>query len=199
MAWQKSKSATSRPYRRSIWRHDPRYDVDPSALSASEVATICRLSSVDAAKKQVPAIPPNGLLAIAKAARALPAVGRVSANQICKFLESTVSIHGAGIPTVVCMLAVESEGAYPPMDRRVVAGLRKLGHISKADADKLESGEPAPVRRGVCAQGDSGVDRGAEESECRGRRSRLGFGGSAGRLKPRVGWLSVAKNAETVN
>lgn len=138
---KKSKRAPSRPYRRSIWRHDERYDVDPSALSASEVATICRLSSVDAAKKQVPAIPPNGLLAIAKAARALPAVGRVSAIQISKFLQDTVSIHGAGIPTVVCMLAVESEGAYPPMDRRVVAGLRKLGHIGQADADKLESGE----------------------------------------------------------
>ena len=75
MAISKSKSAPSRPYRRSIWRHDPRYDVDHSVLSASEVATICRLSSVDAAKKQVPPVPPKGLLAIAKAARALPAVG----------------------------------------------------------------------------------------------------------------------------
>jgi hypothetical protein len=143
MAISNSKSAPSRPYRRSIWRHDSRYDVDPSALSASEVATICRLSSVDAAKKQVPPVPPKGLLAIARAARALPAVGRVSAKQIHKFLEETMSIHGAGIPTVVCMLAVESDGSYPPMDRRVVAGLRKLGRISKADADKLESGDPA--------------------------------------------------------
>jgi electron transfer flavoprotein alpha/beta subunit len=67
----------------------------------------------------------------------------VSTNQIQRFLEDTVSIHGAGIPTVVCMLAVVSEGAYPPMDRRVAAGLRKLRRISKADAEKLESGEPA--------------------------------------------------------
>jgi len=123
--------------------HDSRYDVDYAVLSASEVATICRLSSVDAAKKRVPPIPPNGLLAIAKAAWALPAVGRVSADQVEKFLKDTVSIHGAGIPTVVCMLAVESEGSYPPMDRRVVAGLRKLGYIGKADADKLESAELA--------------------------------------------------------
>jgi len=143
MATSKSKSAPGRPYRRSIWRHDERYDIDHVALSASEVATICRLSSVDASKKQVPPIPPKGLLAIAKAARLLPPVGRVSANQICKFLESTVSIHGAGIPTVVCMLAVESEGAYPPMDRRVVAGLRRLKRIGQADADKLESGDLA--------------------------------------------------------
>ena len=141
MVIKKSKSAPSRPYRRSIWRHDDRYDIDPSSLSASEVATLCRLSSVDAAKKQVPPVPPKGLLAIAQAARLLPAVGRVSANQIAKFLESTVSIHGAGIPTVVCMLAVESEGAYPPMDRRVVAGLLQLRHITRAEADGLESGE----------------------------------------------------------
>ena len=142
MAISESKSTPSRPYRRSIWRHDSRYDVDHAALSASEVATICRLSSVDAAKKQVPPIPPKGLLAIARAARALPAVGRVSANQIQKFLEDTVSVHGAGIPTVVCMLAVVSEGCYPPMDRRVAAGLLRLKYIGKADADKLESGEP---------------------------------------------------------
>jgi hypothetical protein len=142
MANSKLKRIPSRPYRRSIWGHDSRYDVDYAALSAAQAATICRLSSVDAAKKQVPPIPPNGLLTIAKAARELPAVGRVSANQIATFLESTVSIHGAGIPTVVCMLAVESEGAYPPMDRRVIAGLLKLGHIRKVDAERLESGDP---------------------------------------------------------
>ena len=194
MATSKSKSAPSRPYRRSIWRHDPRYDVDPSALSASEIATICRLSSVDAAKKQVPAIPPNGLLAIAKAARALPAVGRVSANQICKFLESTVSIHGAGIPTVVCMLAVESDGAYPPMDRRVVAGLRKLGRISQGRRGQARVRRARRVCGSLCEEGDSGVDQGAEKPECRGRRSWLGFGRFAGRLKPRfVGLAGVGK------
>ena len=61
MVIKKSKSAPSRPYRRSIWRHDDRYDIDPSSLSASEVATLCRLSSVDAAKKQVPPVPPKGI------------------------------------------------------------------------------------------------------------------------------------------
>lgn len=142
MVSSKSKNAPRRPYRRSIWRHDERYDVDHSALSASQIATICRLSSVDAAKKQVPPVPPKGLLAIAKAARALPSASRVTANQISRFLDATVSIHGAGIPTVVCMLAVESKGSYPPMDRRVIAGLRRLKYIGKADADKLESGEP---------------------------------------------------------
>jgi len=59
------------------------------------------------------AISPYGLLAIAKAARAL--------------------------------LAVESEGAYPPIDRRVLAGLRTLGHIGRLDAGTLESGEPAEI------------------------------------------------------
>jgi hypothetical protein len=44
------------------------------------------LSSVDAAKKQVPPAPPKGLLAIAKAARALPAVGAGSPER--RFHES---------------------------------------------------------------------------------------------------------------
>ena len=182
MAISKSRSARSRPYRRSIWRHDERYDVDHSTLSAGEIATICRLSSVDAAKKQVPPVAPKGLLAIAKAARSLPPVGRVSANQIVKFLESTVSIHGAGIPTVVCMLAVESEGAYPPMDRRVIAGLRKLGHIGQQRGHAQVRGA-AGVCGNLCEEGHSGMDQGAEKRECRGRGSRLGFGRDAGELK----------------
>jgi hypothetical protein len=92
---------------------------------------------------RVPPIPPNGLLVIARKAKALPAAGRVSANHILKFLEATVSIHGAGIATVICMLAVLRNSSYPPYDQKVAAGLRKLGYISKPEADKLESGEPA--------------------------------------------------------
>ena len=82
----------------------------------------------------------------------LPSVGRVSTKQITQFLEDTVSIHGAGIPTVVCMLAVVSDGAYPPMDRRVVAGLRRLKYIGKSDADALESGEPAEFAEAYVAK-----------------------------------------------
>jgi hypothetical protein len=142
MASSKLNRAPTRPYRRSIWRHDERYDVDYAALSAGQVATICRLSSVDAAKKQVPPIPAGELLAISKAARALPPARQVTAKHILQFLQITLSIHGAGIPTVICMLAVESEGTYPPFDRKVLAGLRKLRHINATDTKRLESGEP---------------------------------------------------------
>jgi hypothetical protein len=142
MAASKSNRGLNGPYRRGIWTHDERYDVDYSALNAAQIKTICRLSSVDAAKKQVPPIPPLGLLAISKAARALPPAGRVSSNRIRQFLENPVEIQGAGIPTVICMLAVERRGSYPPIDRKVVAGLRVLRYIGKADADKLESGDP---------------------------------------------------------
>jgi len=60
------------------------------------------------------------------------------------------------------MLAVVSEGSYPPMDRRVVTGLRKLRRISKADADKLEFGSPRSLPRSI-AEGRSGVDQRAAE------------------------------------
>ena len=141
MAASKSNRGPNGPYRRGIWTHDVRYDVDYSALNAAQIKSICRLSSVDAAKKQVPPVPPIGLLKISNAARALPPAGRVSSNQIRKFLEDTVTIHGAGIPTVICMLAVERRGSYPPMDRKVVAGLCALQYIGKAEAAKLESGD----------------------------------------------------------
>jgi hypothetical protein len=68
--------------------------------------------------------------------------GTLYCTDIAKMVDAPI-LHVNGDDPEVCMLAVESDGSYPPMDRRVVAGLRKLGRISKADADKLESGDPA--------------------------------------------------------
>jgi len=60
------------PYRRSIWDIDIRYHVEHSSLSKADSETINRLSSVDAAKKQVPPIPGMCFLKISQSAKAMP-------------------------------------------------------------------------------------------------------------------------------
>lgn len=125
------------PFKNSIWSHDERYDFDRSSLSAEDFKTISRLGMVDVAKKQVPPIPTLGLLAIHRAIKSLPDADAVTAAQVCTFLDSTLMIHGAGIPTLICMLAVESGGHYPPMDRKVASGMLAKNVISAADVRRL--------------------------------------------------------------
>lgn len=79
------------------------------------------------------------LLKIANAAKAMPPSGRVSVTQLKAFLDRLLAIHGAGIPTLICMLAVAKRGKYPPIDRKVANGLLRLRYISERDAKSLVS------------------------------------------------------------
>jgi len=135
--------STFQPYRRGIWRHDKRYDLDPASLSVEEFTAIARLSSVDAAKKRIPPIPPLQLLAISKSATTMPTAAKAKVSDVIKFLISGLKHHGAGIPTLICMLAVETKGAYPPMDRKFAAGLVAKNKVTAAEAKKLTGSNPA--------------------------------------------------------
>lgn len=129
--------STSRPYRRSIWHHDRRYDLQHQSLGVQEFETIARLSSVDAAKKRIPPIPPHQLLEISKAAKAMPAAATVNVSDVACFLKAGLKHHGAGIPTLICILAVETQGAYPPMDRKFAAGLVAKQKVTPNERDAL--------------------------------------------------------------
>ena len=137
------KSA-SQPYRRGIWRHDERYDIQHENLGAKEFATIARLSSVDAAKKRIPPVPPHQLLKISKLAIAMPTVAKVKVGDVVNFLKSGLAYHGAGIPTLICMLAVETKGAYPPIDRKFAAGLVAKRKVTPTEEKALIG--PHPTR-----------------------------------------------------
>lgn len=130
----------TRPYKRSIWRHDERYGIEYGRLGASDFETIARLASVDAAKKQIPPIPARQLLDISRLAKGMPPTADVTADQIAQFLLSGKDFHGAGVATLICMLSVESEGAYAPMDRKVAAGLKALGKITQMEQEQLTGG-----------------------------------------------------------
>lgn len=117
------------PYRNSIWEHDSRYDVDIS-LSPSILGDIARLASVDAAKKNIPPVPPGSLQAIAAAARAMPAATMATPTDIETYLANQLVHPGAGVPTLICMLAVISNGDYPPFDRKFALGMKEMKKIT---------------------------------------------------------------------
>jgi hypothetical protein len=125
------------PYRgRGIWEIDRRYRIAHASLSARQLEAIFRLSSVDAAKKQIPPVAPGDLLRIAELAQALPRARAAKSEDIEAYLRKGKCL-GAGITTLICMLAVESAGDYPPIDRKFAAGMRARNKISEGDLNAL--------------------------------------------------------------
>jgi hypothetical protein len=129
---------SSSPYRRSIWKRPTEYDVNLSTLTEAELATIVRLAWVDAAKKNAPPIAAINLLTISKAANEMPSIESVEPRHIEDYLRSGIKILGTGIAVLICMLAVETDGAYPPMDRKFASGLRERGKVSEAELECLK-------------------------------------------------------------
>jgi hypothetical protein len=125
------------PYRRSIWDQDERYKVDDISFSDVEKATIYRLMSVDAAKKNTPPIPLSGLLLISSLAKAMPKSEAAQSEDVESYLANVKEIHGAGIPTAICMLSVETAGDYPPIDEKFSAGMKASGVITEAEETSL--------------------------------------------------------------
>jgi hypothetical protein len=112
-------------FRRSIWDDDPRYAFDYAGSSASERKTIARLAWINAAKINVAPIAPENLLAISAAINAMPSVETVGQEDVYNFLTAGIQHAGAGIAILICMLAAEKAGEYPPIDRKVLAGLQE--------------------------------------------------------------------------
>lgn len=125
------------PFRRSIWCHDRRYDVDPSKWSTEDLNLISRLTSVEAAKKQIPPIAPSDLIQLAELARAMPKSIDVQRSELERFLQATSKLRGAGIITSICMLSVLTDGDYAPMDRKIAAGFFAKQKITQEQCSSL--------------------------------------------------------------
>jgi hypothetical protein len=65
---------------------------------------------------------------------------RFSIDQV---LRAGLQHHGAGIRTLTCMLAVETLGAYPPMDAKFAAGLLVKGKVTASERDVLIGNDEA--------------------------------------------------------
>jgi len=127
------------PYKRSIWTHDARYDLPSAGFAPQESIVIARLMSVDSAKKQVPPIPPMQLLQISALAKKLPPAQSATKRDVEDYLSARHQLFGAGIAVMICMLSVESNGDYPPMDRKFAAGMRARGKIDQTQESSLTS------------------------------------------------------------
>jgi hypothetical protein len=159
------------PYARGIWTIDRRYRIAHSSLSKSQVETIFRLASVEAAKKQIPPIAPGDLLPIAELVCALPRAAVARSEDIEGYLRQGNQCRGAGFATLICMLAVESRGDYPPIDRKFAAGLRARNKISDRELDALTGKAYSAfadtyVRKVIPAWHQSRRTRSAEEADC---------------------------------
>ena len=129
-------------YRRSIWQHNTAYDIELSGLSKAELKEVGRLASVDAAKKRTPPVPLKCLLIISRAVREMPRPRAATQDDLEKYLSTTLQCPGVGIATAICMLAVQRNGEYPPMDKKVASGLRALRKIDAEKMKNLTCGRP---------------------------------------------------------
>lgn len=163
-------SKVKSPYKKSIWDQDLRYAVADVKIGKRERQVIARLMSVDAAKKNTPPIPIQGLLTISVLARAMPKAALATRTNVESYIANASAVHGAGIPTVICMLAVESNGDYPPMDEKFSAGLNKKGIISDSESRSLNGSSQKRfakiyVEKVIPAWMDSLKDRTAQEAD----------------------------------
>jgi len=67
----------------------------------------------------------------------MPKVENATTANVEHYLHQGLTHLGAGIRVLICMLAVESRGSYPPMDRKFAAGLRACKKVSKAELTVL--------------------------------------------------------------
>jgi hypothetical protein len=125
-------------FRRSIWEFDERYQKLSTTLSEQDLADIASLQSVEASKKRTPPAPLIGLLGIARALRSLPDELLTEARFLALLREQLLP-YGIGLKTATCMLAVFTDGKYPPMDDKISKGLFAMGVISESEHAALNS------------------------------------------------------------
>ena len=128
------------PYRRSIWEFNDEYAPSPKDAGDVDLQLIATLQSIEAAKKRTPPIPIARLPELAEKLKSAPDPEMVDPHGFAAYLNE-ICVYGVGIKTAVCMLAVVSKGAFPPMDQKLAAGLHKLGHITESVAEALNSGK----------------------------------------------------------
>ena len=130
-------SGSKLPYRRSIWESRDSYAWKGGPLSSEEVEAIASLQNVESAKKRIPPISVSGLLKIAKILEQFPEPEDVTPKSFEHSIREMTNVPGAGIKTVIAFLAVNKNGKYPPLDRKVITALELQGYLSQDDGALL--------------------------------------------------------------
>ncbi|MGH8254654.1 MAG: hypothetical protein ACRET0_00365 [Steroidobacteraceae bacterium] len=124
------------PYRRSIWKHDAHYKPLPTPADGADINLMARLQSIEAAKKHTPVIPIAQLFTLATELKSPPRLRGLDGAKFAAYLHR-LCVYGCGVKTAVCMLAVVSKGTFPPMDKKLAAGLLKKRWITAHQAKAL--------------------------------------------------------------
>lgn len=114
------------PFRRSIWDEEENsaYKTEYQKIDPNLIPIIDRIQKVEAAKKQVPPIPLANLIKIARLSENLPPSTEITVDRFEELLNK-LRCYGAGIKTIIAIIAKLSEGEYPPIDGNTLAGLHK--------------------------------------------------------------------------
>lgn len=123
-------------FRRSIWEQNQHYKTKHSKINFDLIPIIDTIQSVEAAKKRTPPIPLNELVKIAEISKNLPPPSKITVKQF-KELLNTFDCYGAGIKTIIAIIARVSKGKYPPIDKKILAGLRRGDVITEEEETAL--------------------------------------------------------------
>lgn len=123
-------------FRRSIWEQSQRYRTKYLGIDPDLIPVIDVIQSVEAAKKRTPPIPLNALIKIAELSKSLPDPSNVSVGQFKRLLDD-LDCYGAGVKTVIAVIARVSGGKYPPIDEKIAAGLHVMGIITEGEEASL--------------------------------------------------------------
>jgi len=126
------------PFRRTIWKYDERYRIDCLNLPSDQIEAIARIQSIDAAKKRTPPIPVADAIKMFNLLEQVPKDCILNPKEFHQ-LVSKMDSWGAGIKTTVCIIAVMTDGRYPPLDKKIVHGARIRGIIT-AEEEKVLNG-----------------------------------------------------------
>ena len=126
------------PFRRSIWATNTHYSADTEIVSPDRAADLVLLRQVEAAKKRTPPTPASALVCVASAFRDLLSKDEPDHPEHFKTaLCLARTQYGLGIRTAIAMLAVLSNGDFPPIDEQTSRGLEAMGIITAGQRTAL--------------------------------------------------------------
>lgn len=131
-------------FRRRIWEQNQHYKTKHTRINPDLIPIIDVIQSVEAAKKRTPPIPLSGLVKIAELSKTLPDPTKVTVAQFKRLLDG-LDCFGAGVKTIIAIIARVSEGKYPPIDEKIAAGLRMMGVITEREESSLNRNSLARI------------------------------------------------------
>lgn len=108
--------------RNSIWKNDGTYPIGPNAFLGGLSESAWRLAWVNLAKLRIPPADFSLLPDIALAITCVPE--QATEEEIVEFLLKAKGWKGVGVRMAICMLARETNGRFPPIDEKIVPGMR---------------------------------------------------------------------------